>query len=162
MKIKLTSILIFIFCLSFGQTNLNVQLRKIIHQTVKRANSKFSESGIDNGFYSKFPNILKKGDTISFYTTSNIPLCDLNVLFFLKSNLATINNFKNCSEPTTISTSSKFYSFKVKKDLLKIYLDSKEYLVFKIVSVEKYKTEKFGKNSYKLNFVVEKLDLKID
>ena len=162
MKVKLTSFLVFIFCLSFGQTNLNFQLRKIIHQTVKRANSRFSEFGIANGFYTKLPNILKQGDTISFYTTSNIPLCNLKVIFFLKSNLATINNFKNCSEPTEISVSSNFYTFKVKKDLLKIYLESKEYLVFKIVSVEKHKTEKFGNNSYKLNFVVEKLDMKID
>ena len=156
MKVKLTSILIFIFCLSFGQKKLNVQLREIIHQTVKRANSEYSESGIDNGFYSKFFDSLKKGDTISFYTTSSIPFCDIKIIYFYKSNLATINAGKNCTEPTTISVSKMFYQFQIKKDLLKINLKNKEFLILKIISIENYKIEEFGKNSFKLNFLVLK------
>ena len=154
MRNLLTYLSILIYSICFSQSNLKLQLKKIINQTIERGNSKYSEYGIDNKLWSKYPNNLKKNDTISFYTTSNIPFCNLEVFTFFKSKLMKIQKSDNCSEPPTISVSNEFYNFKIINDLVEIYFEKVEFLRMKIIAIEKYKQEKFGKNSYKLNFII--------
>ena len=155
MKIsKIFLVLILMFNFGFGQNSLNKQLKKIITETEKRANAKITENGIDNKLWTDKIDTLKKGKTITFYTTSNIKTCYLKVYSLLRYKHLTIENANFCDEPTTISVSKNFYNYKIEKDLFKIHLNGEIFQTLKILKIENYQEEKFGKDSYKLTFLV--------
>ena len=155
MKIsKIFLVLILMFNFGFGQNSLNKQLKKIITETEKRANAKITENGIDNKLWTENIKSLKKNDTVSFYTTSNIKTCYLKVYSLLRYKHLTIENANFCDEPTTISVSKNFYNYKIEKDLFKIHLNGEIFQTLKILKIENYQEEKFGKDSYKLTFLV--------
>ena len=155
MKIsKIFLVLILMFNFGFGQNSLDEQLKKIITETEKRANAKITENGIDNKLWTENIKSLKKNDTVSFYTTSNIKTCYLKVYSLLRYKHLTIENANFCDEPTTISVSKNFYNYKIEKDLFKIHLNGEIFQTLKILKIENYQEEKFGKDSYKLTFLV--------
>jgi hypothetical protein len=116
---KIFLVLILMFNFGFGQNSLNKQLKKIITETEKRANAKITENGIDNKLWTDKIDTLKKGKTITFYTTSNIKTCYLKVYSLLRYKHLTIENANFCDEPTTISVSKSFYNYKIEKDYLR-------------------------------------------
>ena len=156
MKIsKIFLVLILMFNFGFGQNSLNKQLKKIITETEKRANAKITENGIDNKLWTDNIEPFKENDTISFYTTSNLPFCKSKLFIFYPKNFLTINYGDECNEPPSISIAKIKYNYKVKKNLLTVFSSNKNIICkLKITKIEKYQQEKFGKNSYKLTFLV--------
>lgn len=143
------------FNFGFGQSSLNKQLKKIITETEKRANAKITEYGIDNKLWTDNIEPFKENDTISFYTTSNLPFCKSKLFIFYPKNFLTINYGDECNEPPSISIAKIKYNYKVKKDLLTVFSSNKNITCrLKIVKIENYQQEKFGKDSYKLTFLV--------
>ena len=156
MKIsKIFLVLILMFNFGFGQNSLNEQLKKIITETEKRANAKITENGIDNKLWTENIKSLKKNDTVSFYTTSNFPFCKSKLFIFYPKNFLTINYGDECNEPPSISIAKIKYNYKVKKNLLTVFSSNKNIICrLKIIKIETYQQEKFGKDSYKLTFLV--------
>lgn len=143
------------FNFGFGQNSLNEQLKKIITETEKRANAKITEYGIDNKLWTDNIEPFKENDTISFYTTSNLPFCKSKLFIFYPKNFLTINYGDECNEPPSISIAKIKYNYKVKKDLLTVFSSNKNITCrLKIIKIENYQEEKFGKYSYKLTFLV--------
>lgn len=158
MKIsKIFLVLILIFNFGFGQNSLNKQLKKIITETEKRANAKITENGIDNILWTDNIESFKENETINFYTTSNLPFCKSKLFIFYPKKTLTINYGDECNEPTSISISKTKYNYKIKKDLLTVFSSNKKIICrLKIIKIENYQQEKFGKDSYKLTFLVTK------
>ena len=156
MKIsKIFLVLILMFNFGFGQSSLNKQLKKIITETEKRANAKITENGIDNKLWTDNIEPFKENDTISFYTTSNLPFCKSKLFIFYPKNFLTINYGDECDEPPSISVAKTKYNYKVKKNLLTVFSSNKTIICrLKIIKIETYQQEKFGKDSYKLTFLV--------
>ena len=156
MKIsKIFLVLILMFNFGFGQSSLNKQLKKIITETEKRANAKITENGIDNKLWTDNIEPFKENDTISFYTTSNLPFCKSKLFIFYPKNFLTINYGDECDEPPSISVAKTKYNYKVKKILLTVFSSNKKIICrLKIIKIENYQQEKFGKDSYKLTFLV--------
>ena len=156
MKIsKIFLVLILMFNFGFGQSSLNKQLKKIITETEKRANAKITENGIDNKLWTDNIEPFKENDTISFYTTSNLPFCKSKLFIFYPKNFLTINYGDECDEPPSISVAKTKYNYKVKKNLLTLFSSNKNIICrLKIIKIETYQQEKFGKDSYKLTFLV--------
>ena len=143
------------FNFGFGQSSLNKQLKKIITETEKRANAKITENGIDNKLWTDNTASFKENDTISFYTTSNLPFCKSKLFIFYPKNFLTINYGDECDEPPSISVAKTKYNYKVKKNLLTVFSSNKTIICrLKIIKKETYQQEKFGKDSYKLTFLV--------
>ena len=143
------------FNFGFGQSSLNKQLKKIITETEKRANAKITENGIDNKLWTDNIEPFKENDTISFYTTSNLPFCKSKLFIFYPKNFLTINYGDECDEPPSISVAKTKYNYKVKKNLLTVFSSNKNIICrLKIIKIETYQQEKFGKDSYKLTFLV--------
>ena len=152
---KIFLVLILMFNFGFGQKSLNIQLKKIITETEKRANAKISEFGIDNKLWTDNIEPFKKNDTVSFYTTSNLPFCKSKLFIFYPKNFLTINYEDECDEPPSISVAKTKYNYKVKKNLLTVFSSNKNIICrLKIIKIETYQQEKFGKDSYKLTFLV--------
>ena len=143
------------FNFGFGQSSLNKQLKKIITETEKRANAKITENSTDNKLWTDNIEPFKENDTISFYTTSNLPFCKSKLFIFYPKNFLTINYGDECDEPPSISVAKTKYNYKVKKNLLKVFSSNKTIICrLKIIKIETYQQEKFGKDSYKLTFLV--------
>ena len=143
------------FNFGFGQNSLNKQLKKIITETEKRANAKITENSIDNKLWTDNIEPFKENDTISFYTTSNLPFCKSKLFIFYPKNFLTINYGDECDEPPSISVAKTKYNYKVKKILLTVFSSNKNIICrLKIIKIETYQQEKFGKDSYKLTFLV--------
>ena len=152
---KIFLVLILMFNFGFGQNSLNEQLKKIITETEKRANAKITENGIDNKLWTDNIEPFKENDTISFYTTSNLPFCKSKLFIFYPKNFLTINYGDECDEPPSISVAKTKYNYKVKKNLLTVFSSNKNIICrLKIIKIETYQQEKFGKDSYKLTFLV--------
>lgn len=148
-------LLILSFNFSFGQKSLNEQFKKIIIETEKKHDAKVSEYGIENKLWTDNIESFKENDTISFYTTSNLPFCKSKLFIFYPKNFLTINYGDECNEPPSISIAKIKYNYKVKKNLLTVFSSNKNIICkLKITKIEKYQQEKFGKNSYKLTFLV--------
>ena len=113
------------FNFGFGQNSLNKQLKKIITENEKRANAKITENGIDNKLWTENIKSLKKNDTVSFYTTSNLPFCKSKLFIFYPKNFLTINYGDECDEPPSISVAKTKYNYKVKKNLLTVFSSTK-------------------------------------
>ena len=156
MKIsKIFLVLILMFNFGFGQNSLNKQLKKIITETEKRANAKITENSTDNKLWTDNIKPFKENDTISFYTTSNLPFCKSKLFIFYPKNFLTINYGDECDEPPSISVAKTKYNYKVKKNLLTVFSSNKTIICrLKIIKKETYQQEKFGKDSYKLTFLV--------
>ena len=156
MKIsKIFLVLILMFNFGFGQSSLNKQLKKIITETEKRANAKITENSTDNKLWTDNIKPFKENDTISFYTTSNLPFCKSKLFIFYPKNFLTINYGDECDEPPSISVAKTKYNYKVKKNLLTVFSSNKNIICrLKIIKIETYQQEKFGKDSYKLTFLV--------
>ena len=156
MKIsKIFLVLILMFNFGFGQSSLNKQLKKIITETEKRANAKITENSTDNKLWTDNIKPFKENDTISFYTTSNLPFCKSKLFIFYPKNFLTINYGDECDEPPSISVAKTKYNYKVKKNLLTVFSSNKNIICrLKIIKKETYQQEKFGKDSYKLTFLV--------
>ena len=156
MKIsKIFMVLILMFNFGFGQSSLNKQLKKIITETEKRANAKITENSTDNKLWTENIKSLKKNDTVSFYTTSNLPFCKSKLFIFYPKNFLTINYGDECDEPPSISVAKTKYNYKVKINLLTVFSSNKNIICrLKIIKIENYQQEKFGKDSYKLTFLV--------
>ena len=156
MKIsKIFLVLILMFNFGFGQSSLNKQLKKIITETEKRANAKITENSTDNKLWTDNIEPFKENDTISFYTTSNLPFCKSKLFIFYPKNFLTINYGDECDEPPSISVAKTKYNYKVKKNLLTVFSSNKNIICrLKIIKIETYQQEKFGKDSYKLTFLV--------
>ena len=156
MKIsKIFLVLILMFNFGFGQNSLNKQLKKIITETEKRANAKITENSTDNKLWTDNIEPFKENDTISFYTTSNLPFCKSKLFIFYPKNFLTINYGDECDEPPSISVAKTKYNYKVKKNLLTVFSSNKNIICrLKIIKIETYQQEKFGKDSYKLTFLV--------
>ena len=143
------------FNFGFGQSSLNKQLKKIITETEKRANAKITENSTDNKLWTDNIKPFKENDTISFYTTSNLPFCKSKLFIFYPKNFLTINYGDECDEPPSISVAKTKYNYKVKKNLLTVFSSNKNIICrLKIIKIETYQQEKFGKDSYKLTFLV--------
>ena len=143
------------FNFGFGQSSLNKQLKKIITETEKRANAKITENSTDNKLWTDNIKPFKENDTISFYTTSNLPFCKSKLFIFYPKNFLTINYGDECDEPPSISVAKTKYNYKVKKNLLTVFSSNKTIICrLKIIKIETYQQEKFGKDSYKLTFLV--------
>ena len=143
------------FNFGFGQNSLNEQLKKIITETEKRANAKITENSTDNKLWTDNIEPFKENDTISFYTTSNLPFCKSKLFIFYPKNFLTINYGDECDEPSSISVAKTKYNYKVKKNLLTVFSSNKTIICrLKIIKKETYQQEKFGKDSYKLTFLV--------
>lgn len=143
------------FNFGFGQSSLNKQLKKIITETEKRANAKITENSTDNKLWTDNIKPFKENDTISFYTTSNLPFCKSKLFIFYPKNFLTINYGDECDEPPSISVAKTKYNYKVKKNLLTVFSSNKTIICrLKIIKKETYQQEKFGKDSYKLTFLV--------
>ena len=143
------------FNFGFGQSSLNKQLKKIITETEKRANAKITENSTDNKLWTDNIKPFKENDTISFYTTSNLPFCKSKLFIFYPKNFLTINYGDECDEPPSISVAKTKYNYKVKKNLLTVFSSNKNIICrLKIIKKETYQQEKFGKDSYKLTFLV--------
>ena len=152
---KIFLVLILMFNFGFGQKSLNVQFKKIIIETEKKYDAKISEFGIDNKLWTDNIEPFKKNDTVSFYTTSNLPFCKSKLFIFYPKNFLTINYGDECNEPPSISIAKIKYNYKVKKDLLTVFSSNKNITCrLKIIKIENYQEEKFGKDSYKLTFLV--------
>ena len=152
---KIFLVLILMFNFGFGQNSLNKQLKKIITETEKRANAKITENGIDNKLWTDNIEPFKENDTVSFYTTSNLPFCKSKLFIFYPKNFLTINYGDECDEPPSISVAKTKYNYKVKKNLLTVFSSNKTIICrLKIIKIETYQQEKFGKDSYKLTFLV--------
>ena len=152
---KIFLVLILMFNFGFGQSSLNKQLKKIITETEKRANAKITENSTDNKLWTENVKSLKKNDTVSFYTTSNLPFCKSKLFIFYPKNFLTINYGDECDEPPSISVAKTKYNYKVKKNLLTVFSSNKNIICrLKIIKIETYQQEKFGKDSYKLTFLV--------
>ena len=152
---KIFLVLILMFNFGFGQSSLNKQLKKIITETEKRANAKITENSTDNKLWTDNIEPFKKNDTVSFYTTSNLPFCKSKLFIFYPKNFLTINYGDECNEPPSISIAKIKYNYKVKKDLLTVFSSNKNITCrLKIIKIENYQEEKFGKDSYKLTFLV--------
>ena len=148
-------VLILMFNFGFGQSSLNKQLKKIITETEKRANAKITENSTDNKLWTDNIEPFKENDTISFYTTSNLPFCKSKLFIFYPKNFLTINYGDECDEPPSISVAKTKYNYKVKKNLLTVFSSNKNIICrLKIIKIETYQQEKFGKDSYKLTFLV--------
>ena len=156
MKIsKIFLVLILMFNFGFGQSSLNKQLKKTISETEKRANAKITENSTDNKLWTDNIEPFKENDTISFYTTSNLPFCKSKLFIFYPKNFLTINYGDECDEPPSISVAKTKYNYKVKKNLLTVFSSNKNIICrLKIIKIETYQQEKFGKDSYKLTFLV--------
>ena len=156
MKIsKIFLVLILMFNFGFGQSSLNKQLKKIITETEKRANAKITENSTDNKLWTDNIKPFKENDTISFYTTSNLPFCKSKLFIFYPKNFLTINYGDECDEPPSISVAKTKYNYKVKKNLLTVFSSNKNIICrLKVIKIETYQQEKFGKDSYKLTFLV--------
>ena len=152
---KIFLVLILMFNFGFGQNSLNKQLKKIITETEKRANAKITENSTDNKLWTDNIEPFKENDTISFYTTSNLPFCKSKLFIFYPKNFLTINYGDECDEPPSISVAKTKYNYKVKKNLLTVFSSNKNIICrLKIIKIETYQQEKFGKDSYKLTFLV--------
>ena len=152
---KIFLVLILMFNFGFGQKSLNKQLKKIITETEKRANAKITENSTDNKLWTDNIKPFKENDTISFYTTSNLPFCKSKLFIFYPKNFLTINYGDECDEPPSISVAKTKYNYKVKKNLLTVFSSNKTIICrLKIIKKETYQQEKFGKDSYKLTFLV--------
>ena len=152
---KIFLVLILMFNFGFGQNSLNKQLKKIITETEKRANAKITENSTDNKLWTDNIEPFKENDTISFYTTSNLPFCKSKLFIFYPKNFLTINYGDECDEPPSISVAKTKYNYKVKKILLTVFSSNKNIICrLKIIKIETYQQEKFGKDSYKLTFLV--------
>ena len=152
---KIFLVLILMFNFGFGQSSLNKQLKKIITETEKRANAKITENSTDNKLWTDNIKPFKENDTISFYTTSNLPFCKSKLFIFYPKNFLTINYGDECDEPPSISVAKTKYNYKVKKNLLTVFSSNKNIICrLKIIKIETYQQEKFGKDSYKLTFLV--------
>ena len=148
-------LLILSFNFSFGQKSLNVQFKKIIIETEKKYDAKISEFGIDNKLWTDNIEPFKENDTVSFYTTSNLPFCKSKLFIFYPKNFLTINYGDECDEPPSISVAKTKYNYKVKKNLLTLFSSNKNIICrLKIIKIKNYQQEKFGKDSYKLSFLV--------
>ena len=79
------------FNFGFGQKALNDKFKKIIIDTEKKHDVKVSEYGIDNKLWTDNTASFKENDTISFYTTSNLPFCKSKLFIFYPKNFLTIN-----------------------------------------------------------------------
>lgn len=143
------------FNFGFGQKSLNEQLKKIITETEKRANAKITENGIDNKLWTDNIESFKENETINFYTSSNLPFCKSKLFIFYPKKKLTINYGDECNEPPSISIAKTKYNYKVKKDMLTVFSSNKNIICkLKIIKIENYQQEKFGKDSYKLIFLV--------
>lgn len=151
---KIFLVLILMCNFGFGQKSLNKQLKKIITETEKRANAKITENGIDNKLWTDNIESFKENETINFYTTSNLHFCELKKITIINNGTLSIGKDKICTEPPEISIFDKQYKYKIKNNLLKIYSQNKIFCILKIVKIENYQQEKFGKDSYKLTFLV--------
>lgn len=141
----------FNFC--FGQNSLNEQFKKIIIERGKAQNP--NDTYIkDHEIWAEYFKTFKKDEIISFYTTSNLPFCDLKKITIINNSTLSIGKDKVCTEPPEISVFDKQYEYKIKNNLLKIYSQNKIFCILKIVKIENYQQEKFGKESYKLTFLV--------
>ena len=145
------------FNFGFGQNSLNEQLKKIITETEKRANAKITENSTDNKLWTDNIEPFKENDTISFYTTSNLPFCKSKLFVFYPKNSLTINYGDECNEPPSISVAKIKYRYKIRKDLLTAFSSNKNIICrLRIVKIENYQQDKYGKDSYKLTFIVLK------
>ena len=150
---KIFLVLILMFNFGFGQKSLNIQFKKIIIERGETQNP--NDTYIKNHeIWAEYFKIFKKDEIITFYTTSNIKTCYLKVYSLLRYKHLTIENANFCDEPTTISVSKNFYNYKIEKDLFKIHLNGEIFQTLKILKIENYQEEKFGKDSYKLTFLV--------
>ena len=150
-------VLILMFNFGFGQSSLNKQLKKIITETEKRANAKITENSTDNKLWTDNIKPFKENDTISFYTTSNLPFCKSKLFVFYPKNSLTINYGDECNEPPSISVAKIKYRYKIRKDLLTAFSSNKNIICrLRIVKIENYQQDKYGKDSYKLTFIVLK------
>ena len=101
--------------------------------------------------------VFKENDTISFYTTSNLPFCKSKLFVFYPKNSLTINYGDECNEPPSISVAKIKYRYKIRKDLLTAFSSNKNIICrLRIVKIENYQQDKYGKDSYKLTFIVLK------
>ena len=145
------------FNFGFGQSSLNKQLKKIITETEKRANAKITENSTDNKLWTDNIKPFKENDTVSFYTTSNLPFCKSKLFVFYPKNSLTINYGDECNEPPSISVAKIKYRYKIRKDLLTVFSSNKNIICrLRIVKIENYQQDKYGKDSYKLTFIVLK------
>ena len=92
---------------------------------------------------------ITSSDTLSLIYT----IIDAKFTIINNSTLS-IGKDKLCAEPPEISVFDKQYEYKIKNNLLKIYSQNKIFHILKIVKIENYQQEKFGKDSYKLTFLV--------
>lgn len=130
---------------------MNEQFKKIIIETEKRSIAEITEYGIDNKLWTDNIVSFKENDTISFYTTSNLPFCKSKIFIFYPKNTLSINYGDQCNEPSSISVAKFKYSYKIKKDLLTVFSSNKNIVCnLKITKIENYQPEKFGKNSEKI------------
>ena len=144
-------ILISNFC--YSQKSLNEQFKKIIIEIGETQNP--NDTYIKNHeIWTEYFKIFKKDEIITFYTTSNLPFCELTKITIINNSTLSIGKDKLCAEPPEISVFDKQYEYKVKNNLLKIYSQKKIYCILKITKIENYQQEKFGKDSYKLTFLV--------
>jgi hypothetical protein len=145
------------FNFGFGQKALNDKFKKIIIDTEKKHDAKVSEYGIDNKLWTDNTASFKENDTISFYTTSNLPFCKSKLFVFYPKNSLTINYGDECNEPPSISVAKIKYRYKIRKDLLTAFSSNKNIICrLRIVKIENYQQDKYGKDSYKLTFIVLK------
>lgn len=155
MKIsKIFLVLILMFNFGFGQKSLNEQFKKIIIEKGKAQNP--NDTYIkDNELWTDNIESFKVNETINFYTTSNLPFCKSKLFIFYPKKKLTINYGDECNEPPSISIAKTKYNYKVKKDLLTVFSSNKNIICkLKIIKIENYQQEKFGKDTYKLTFLV--------
>ena len=150
---KIFLVLILMFNFGFGQKSLNIQFKKIIIERGETQNP--NDTYIKNHeIWAEYFKFFKKDEIITFYTTSNLPFCELTKITIINNSTLSIGKDKLCAEPPEISVFDKQYEYKVKNNLLKIYSQKKIYCILKITKIENYQQEKFGKDSYKLTFLV--------
>ena len=73
---KIFLVLILMFNFGFGQNSLNIQFKKIIIERGETQNP--NDTYIKNHeIWAEYFKIFKKDEIITFYTTSNLPFCEL-------------------------------------------------------------------------------------
>lgn len=151
---KIFLVLILMFNFGFGQNSLNEQFKKIIIERGKAQNP--NDTYIkDHEIWTDNIESFKVNETINFYTTSNLPFCKSKLFIFYPKKKLTINYGDECNEPPSISIAKTKYNYKVKKDMLTVFSSNKNIICkLKIIKIENYQQEKFGKDSYKLIFLV--------
>lgn len=79
----------------------------------------------------------------------------MKVFSLFKHKQLSIQEADNCKEPPEISVTKILYNYNIHKHYFKILKNKKMILSLKIISIEDYEQEKYGKNSYKLKFSVQ-------